>query len=130
MSEFFITTGITLVSLTYLILVQIMFILKKKTNRVAGRYYFFLTFLASASLIIYVIQGYFAVNSNISVANILGRIQIFITLEWILLLVHYFSVAFKTDEANRKHISKNINSIRPTNCVPKTKTSASARPRQ
>ena len=111
MSEFFITTGITLVSLTYLILVQIMFILKKKTNRVASRYFFFLTFLASTSLIIYIIQGYFAVNGNISVANILGRIQIFITLEWILLLIHYFSVAFQTDEANRKHISKNIKPI-------------------
>ena len=110
-SEFFITCGISIVSLVYLCLVLIMFVIKGNTSRTASKYYFWLSVTAVVSMIVLIVAGVFAVNGKNSIATILARIQVFITLEWIFLLVHYFSIAFKPDNVTQELMKKNTKGI-------------------
>ena len=106
LSDFFITNGTTIVGLIYLCLVLFMFVFKGKTKRLISRFYFGLSTMAVISMLLLLIAGFFAVHDNISLAIILARIQIFITLEWISMLVHYFSFSFKKDEDVLPYVEK------------------------
>ena len=110
-SEFFVTCGISLVSLIYLCLVLVMFVIKGKVNRTSSRYYFWLSFTAVSSMVLFITAGTFAVNGIQNIADIIARIQVFVTLEWIFLLVHYFSIAFKPDDVTIILMKKNIKGI-------------------
>ena len=88
-----------LVFLIYLCLVLIMFMFKGNTKRIVSKFYFGLSVMAVISMILLFVIGCIAVSGNNKLAEIFARIQIFITLEWISLLVHYFSISFiKTAE--------------------------------
>ena len=106
-SEFFITCGISIVSLVYLCLVLIMFVIKGNTSRTASKYYFWLSVTAVVSMIILIVAGVFAVNGKNSIATFLARIHVFITVEWLFLLAHYFSIAFKPDNVTQELMKKN-----------------------
>ena len=110
-SEFFISCGISIVSLVYLFLVLIMFVIKGNTTRTSSRYYFWLSVMAVVSMIVLIAAGSVAVAGNVKIATILARIQVFITLEWIFLLVHYFSIAFKPDAVTIELMKKNTKMI-------------------
>ena len=106
-SVFFKTSGIAIVSLVYVLIVLIMFFIKGRTNRISGKYYLCILILSFLSILFYMIFGFFCQTSNFDGANIIGRIQIFLTLEWTLLTIQYLSTAFKTNEENIIHYKKN-----------------------
>ena len=105
-STFFKTSGIAIVSSVYILIVLIMYFVKGKNSKITGKYFYTILVLSFLSNILYIVFGVFCDANKLDIASIIGRIQIFITLEWVLLTIHYLAVAFKTEEENIEYYKK------------------------
>ena len=96
-SDFIITTGVAIVSIIYIILIFIMFILKGRTKRREGIIYFCLLIISFISLSSYILAG-LAVTKGNDIYLILSKSHIFFSIIWVLLFVQY--IVFKYIDTN------------------------------
>lgn len=92
-SNFILTTGVAIVSIIYIILIFIMFMLKGRTKRREGILYFCILIMSFISLALYILAG-LAVTQGNSIYLILSKSHIFFSIIWILLFVQYIIFTF------------------------------------
>ena len=102
---FFMTNGITLISMLFTILTLIIFFTKKRNNRLSSKIYIVLVFVTILSMLLNIIWGIFA-SSNELLTTIFGKCFVFTVTCWNYLFAFYVSVVLKTDEENEKYYAK------------------------
>ena len=104
-SIFFMTNGITLISMLFTILTLIILFTKKRNNRLASKIYVALILVTILSMVLNITWGSF-VSTDKQLTVIFGKLFTFSVTCWNYLLAFYVSVVFKTDEENTKYYSK------------------------
>ncbi len=104
-SIFFMTNGITLISMLFTILTLIILFIKKRNNRIASKVYVALLLVTILSMTLNIIWGAFA-PTNEKLTTIFGKLFTFSVTCWNYLLAFYVAVVFKTDDENEKYYSK------------------------
>ena len=99
-SDFFITGGVAIVCLVYSILILILFLMKKKSNKISTTLYFILLVCTVLSIGFYVLNSYISIK-GFSYALYTARFLSFTICVWEFLFMLYVTFAFNTDEDNR-----------------------------
>lgn len=99
-SDFFITGGVAIVCLVYSILILILFLMKKKSNKISTTLYFILLVCTVLSIAFYVLNSYISVK-GFSYALYTARFLSFTICVWEFLFMLYVTFGFNTDEDNR-----------------------------
>lgn len=107
-SVFFKTTSLAIVSMIYSVLIQIMFLIKKKKSdtRTAGKLYFGLTILVVLSMVLYILLGFLGTQNSV-ITIPLARFYLLVLLQWEFITIYYFSAAFVNDEEYIQKHNKN-----------------------
>ena len=103
--SFFVTNGITIICLVYMILILLMYYIKGKINTISSKVFFGLLLATIVTMFAYIEWGTLAVN-RFSQINLMGKVISFITVCWNIILVFYISIIFKTDEENNEFYKK------------------------
>lgn len=104
-SIFFMTNGVTLISMLFALLTLIILLIKKRNNRIASKVYIALLLVTILSMFLNVLWGLYA-STNRELSILLGKCFTFSVTCWNYLLAFYVSVVFKTDLENDTFYSK------------------------
>lgn len=104
-SEFFITNGITLVSMFFVEIVLAIYFTKAKTKTRSGKSFLSMIFTTLIVMISTIVWGTLATKGS-TLTNLIGRITCFLTISWNFTLLLYITVVFQddlTEEEQKKH---------------------------
>ncbi len=107
--SFFLTNGITMVCLVYIILVILMYYVKGKARGFTSKIYFFLLMITLLAMLTYMTWGLFAVNSH-HLANIFAKISVFVICCWNFTLAYYMFITFKQEYSDESNYKKHMKS--------------------
>ena len=97
---FFKTNGITMVSMVYLILIIVMYYLKRKSDKFTGKIFKVVLFVTLTLMILYTIWSVCAIT-NSKLEMITGRIAMFSIICWDLIQMLYITLLFRNDDDNK-----------------------------
>ena len=103
--SFFRTNGITIICMIYIVLIILMYFVKGKARNISGKVFLALLFTTVITMIGYICWGICAVK-ELPFTGIVGKISSFIIECWNLMLAFCMSIAFKTEEENKKEQKK------------------------
>ena len=98
MNDYFLNTaGISIICSIFLVLIFILFIIKKNKLEFSGKLYFFLVILTILSNIFYIIWAYF-VDINLTGLDMISRITCYFISLWDIFFIIYVYFVFKSKE--------------------------------
>ena len=103
-SEFFVTNGITLVSMFFVEIVLAIYFTKTKTKTASGRSFLSMIITTIVVMISSMVWGTLA-TKNSSLTELFGRITCFLVVNWNFTLMHYITIAFR-DNMTEEQIKK------------------------
>lgn len=104
-SEFFVTNGITLVSMFFVEIVLAIYFTKAKTKTASGKSFLSMIITTIVVMVSSIIWGTLATKES-SITELLGRITCFLVVSWNFTLMLYITVVFRDSNMTEEQIKK------------------------
>lgn len=104
-NDFFVTTSISMLCLIFMVIIFILFIIKKKMSSITSKIFLALVISSIVSMVFYIVGGYVA-TTNITIASDIGKKLCFCIIAWELLFLFYMILKLRDEQKNEELLKK------------------------